>query len=265
MIIYLDVILFENFIVDFFLLYITLQTIKLRPVIKYLIISSTLGSLYVLTLLIPGLKVLSGFAGKLAAGFIMTFIAVRKKDFFFLLKAYCIFIIYTMLLAGICTFNSSSEFANITVGVIYNFSYKKLMISIMIMYLIIHRTVTFIKDRKAMTNFIYTIDIQFNQNLKSVKAFLDTGNELREPVTNIPVIIAEQNVLNGIDTDNFSKYYIPYKLVDGNEGNLFGVKPSSIIVHMNGINNRVDGIIAVTSSKLSKSGDYNALLPRNII
>jgi stage II sporulation protein GA (sporulation sigma-E factor processing peptidase) len=242
-----------------------LQTIKLKPVLKYLIISSTIGSLYVLTLLIPSLKVLSGFLGKLIVGFVMTIIAVRKKNFFFLLKAYCIFIIYTMLLAGICTFNSSSEFTNITVGVIYNFSYKKLMISVMIMYLIIHRTVTFIKDRKAMVNYIYTIDIEFNHSFKSVKAFLDTGNELREPVTNIPVIIAEKNVLNGIDTDSFSKYFIPYKLVNGCQGNLLGVKPSSIIVHMNGFNNRVEGIIAVTNSKLSKNGDYNALLPRNII
>lgn len=261
----MDVILFENFIVDFFLLYVMAQTIKLKPVLKYLIISSTIGSLYVLTILIPSLKVFSGFWAKLIVGFIMTIIVVRKKDCFFLIKAYCIFIMYTMLLAGICTFNSPNEFGNVAVGVIYNFSYKELMISVMIMYLVIHRTVTFIRDRKTMANYIYTIDIEFNHSLKSVKAFLDTGNELREPVTNVPVIIAESNILNGIDMDGYSKYFIPYKLVNGCEGNLLGIKPSSIIVHMDGFNNKVEGIIAVTNSRLSKNGDYNALLPRNII
>nr|WP_278279571.1 sigma-E processing peptidase SpoIIGA [Clostridium sp. DMHC 10] len=101
-----------------------------------------------------------------------------------------------------------------------NISYRYLIIGIMILYMLIFRIITFVKDRKDIYNLIYSVEIGVDNTKKFVKAFLDTGNELREPVTNLPVMIIERNSLDNIVVDDRYKYYIKYKVVNGKIGNL---------------------------------------------
>ncbi|MCH3964076.1 MAG: sigma-E processing peptidase SpoIIGA [Clostridium sp.] len=261
MIVFLDVLIFVNVVVNFFIMYITAKTLRIMVKFRYMVLSSLLGGIYVITMIFPVLSVFSRMPFKILAAAILVLITFRKRNIVFNLKALSIFVMYSMLLAGICIFIQYNIYGEYT----DNFSCKWLVIAIMIAYIVIDRLVVFIRDRKTLTTLIFNVDIVLNNGSKRVKAFLDTGNELKEPATNLPVIIVEKSMLGNIDIEGYDKFYIPYKVVDGKCGRLRGFKPKAVKI---GIGDNVEireAIIAFCEDRLSEFSDYHALLPRGVI
>lgn len=266
MVVYLDVLILENSIVNTFLLYVTSETLRLKVSMKYLILSGILGGLYVIVLIIPELKIFSKLIFKIVIAFLMIIIAYRKKSLMFNIKAISILIMYSMLTAGICFFIQlnylQNNFFNVFMG---NMSYKLIIIALMIIYMFVNRIIWFIHDRKFTQNLTYKIEICVKNSKKIVEAFLDTGNELREPITNLPVIIVERRLMTNINWDDSVKYYVPFRLVNGNIGKLEAFKPTYVKIY---IGNKIEvrnAIIALIDNKLSDLNDYNALLSRGSI
>ncbi|NMM65607.1 sigma-E processing peptidase SpoIIGA [Clostridium sp. P21] len=264
MVVYLDVLIMENLIVNLFLLYVTAQTLRIKPKLLNMILSSSIGSIYVITLLYPKLKVFSYLPFKVVVAGIMILIVFRRLKFMVFCKALSIFVLYSMVLAGACIFIEYSGFNNNYFAII-NFSYKKLMISIMIIYMLIHRIIIYIKDRKELKCFTYNIDIVLKNSKKTVEAFLDTGNELREPATNLPVIIVEKSIFKDVDLNVYDKFYIPYRVVSGKSGNLEGFKPECIKIYGSKEELVRQVIVAFCEEKLSDFNEYHALLSRGVI
>lgn len=266
MVINLDVLILENILVNYFLLYITSQTLKIKSNFKKYIIPSTIGGFYVITMIYPGLKVLTILPIKLSVALIMIILLFRKKDILFNLKALLIYILFSMLIAGICFYIEFSNISSIDFDYIkIDFSYKKLMLSIMIAYMFLHRLITFIRDRSEVNSLIFNVDIIYKSLEKNVVAFLDTGNELREPITNLPVMIIESDLCKSFNINEKELLYIPYKVVNGQSGKLLGFKPECIKIHRKNYIEEREVIIAFCSDKLSSLNDYNALLSRGII
>ncbi|WP_035290784.1 sigma-E processing peptidase SpoIIGA [Clostridium sp. KNHs214] len=266
MIIYVDVVFIENFIINMFFLYITASTVKARINFRNIIISSFLGAFYVVILLYFKFNFLSLLPMKLLVAFAMIIIAYKSKSFKFYLKALAVFISYSMLLAGICLFSQLNNKEILNMGDVFleGFSYKKLILCSMIIYIFINRMVVYIRDRKLLKTLVYNVEIVTDKYNKLIKAFLDTGNELREPVTNLPVIIVEKNQLPNIKQCK-DKLYITYKAVNGQCGRMEAFKPAYINIYKEDFKEeKKQVIIALCDTKLSKDNDYNALLSRGI-
>lgn len=265
MVINLDILIIENSIVNYFLLYITSQTLRIRKNFRSILLPAVFGGIYVITLVFPKLNILASFPFKIVVASLMILLLFKNKSILLNVKALFIYLLYSMLLAGVCFFieiNNSSIF-NLN-GAIYNFSYKKLMLSIIILYLLLNRLVLYIKDRIEIDSLIYTVDIVFNDVETTVRAFLDTGNELREPVTNLPVMILESfDFRNKINENEF--LHIPYKVVNGQVNNLKGFRPSYIRIHKGNELETRQVIVGLCDNKLSSISEYNALLSRGII
>ncbi|MCJ7687875.1 MAG: sigma-E processing peptidase SpoIIGA, partial [Clostridiaceae bacterium] len=196
----------------------------------------------------------------------MILIVFRERNILFNIKASVIFIFYSILLAGMCFYIAVSNSNDVSFNVIViNFPYEKLMLSVMILYIFIYRTVIFIGDRKKISTLIYTIDIVNKSYKKTIKAFLDTGNELREPATNLPILIVEREMLGEIILEKNNTYHIPYTVVNGTSGKLIGFKPQYINVHIDKNIETREVIIAFCDYKLSKDNDYNGLMSRGIL
>ncbi|MBC8061731.1 MAG: sigma-E processing peptidase SpoIIGA [Clostridiaceae bacterium] len=265
MVVNLDILIFENFIVNFFILFITAQTLRLKLCTKLAVLASALASCYVITKLLPSLRFFTLVPFKIAVPLLIILITFRKKSVVFNIKATVIYMLYSMLLAGMCCFILfSSPSVNGFWGFII-FTYKKLFLSVMIIYIIINRLIIYIKERKEITQLIYLVDIFINKNKKSVRAFLDTGNELREPATNLPVIIVDSYVFKEIDFTNFDIFYIPYRVVDGTLGRLQGFIPDYITINVGGEVLKRNVVVACCKNDLSDLKDYQALLSRGII
>ncbi|WP_138203232.1 sigma-E processing peptidase SpoIIGA [Haloimpatiens lingqiaonensis] len=266
MIVYVDVIFIENLIVNLFFLYITASTVKTKIYFRRLIIASSIGAFYVVIILYLKSNFLSFLPFKIFIALLMIVIAYGAKSIRFILKALVIFIAYSMLLAGICLFfqMNNKELCNFNGIFLDDFSYKKLILSSMIIYIFINRIIAYVKDRKIIKNLIYNVEIVTDRYNKLIKAFLDTGNELREPVTNLPVIVVEKNQIPYVE-NNKDKLYISYKFVNGECGRMEAFKPVYINIYREGFKEeKKQVIIALCDNKLSKDNDYNALLSRGI-
>jgi len=265
MVINIDILVIENSIVNYFLLFITSQTLRIRKGFKNIAVPALLGGIYVITLIFPKLYILTELPFKFIVAFFMIFILFYKNSILFYIKALFIYLLYSMVLAGLCFFielNNNGIFE--LNALFYNFSYKKLILAIIILYLIINRLALFIRNRIQLNSLIFTIDIVFKNGEKTVKAFLDTGNELREPATNLPVMILESNYMDRI-LDDKEIFYIPYKVINGDTNKLKGFRPEFIKIHKGDNIETRQVIIGLCENKLSSIGDYNALLSRGII
>ncbi len=111
-------------------------------------------------------------------------------------------------------------------------------------------------------------------------AFLDTGNQLADPLTGLPVIVAEKAALWGVLEENTiwaatnlqalldakawhdRLHVIPYRSVGTEEGMLVGFRPDEIWVHSaDGMHRCGQAVVAVYGSTLSTGGGYQAIAP----
>ena len=264
MIVYLDVLLIENFIVNLFLMYITAQTVRMKPRISSLVLAALLGAMYAIGAVLSNFQYFFMVPLKFIVAIIMIFIVFRKNKMLFIIKSSILFILFSMMLAGLCIFieldNSISS-----ILIFDRFSYKILLSAIMIIYIIIHRIITYISDRNELDNLIFDIEIVTENSSRKVRAFFDTGNELREPATNLPVIIVEKGVLLEEEVSEKNKFIIPYRVVNGDGGKLEGFKPKYIKIHNKEKVLERQVIIAICDNNLSSMNDYNALLSRGIL
>lgn len=266
MILYIDVLMIENFIVNFFLLTVTMSSIRKNTKLSRMIIASLLGSIYVITMIIPKFTFLTKTPFKIGVAIIMVGIISNELNLRSLLKGTIIFLLYSMLLAGIVFYFTITDREYTWVNnYIYDFHWKNLFLALMILFIFINRIVTYIKDRQCIDNFIYNIDVYFENKKNTFKAFLDTGNELREPVTNLPVIIVEKDIFLDLDLSKYVIYNIPYSIVNGDTGVLLGVKPQFANIEINKKIVSRDVIIAFSNRKFSEDNSYKGLLPRGII
>lgn len=261
----MDLIVLVNLIVDFFLLYITGRTLKLVINFKRMFFAALIGSMYTITLIYSYLNIFSNCYFKLIVALILVYISFGNMSFLTNFKILCIFILYSMLLAGICIFIQYNRYTYLNSSMIINFPYEWLFVSVMMLYITIDRLVIYVKDRKDIFTLVYEVDIVFKDKEKKVKAFLDTGNELREPATNLPVVIVEESVFDSINLEEVSKFHIPYKVINGSGGKLLGFKPDIIKINFGKEVKYRQVIIALCQDKLSRLGDYHALLSRGVI
>jgi stage II sporulation protein GA (sporulation sigma-E factor processing peptidase) len=265
--VYVDVLLLQNFIVNLFLLYIVMQTIRIRAKLRNMILSAALGAAYVLTLILPELKILTVLPVKIIMAFIMIFVILGAKNLWQVFKASVLYIIYSMLLCGFIVFIELNKGTSwLTALNTMNFTYKSTVIALMLLYIILHRCISYVRDRNTIHNFTYIIEVGMDNFNAKIKAFLDTGNELKEPVTNLPVIIIERDILQGIQLGNDSKLYIPYKVINGATGRIEAFKPTYVKLYVDEDKfEYINAVIGLCDGHLSDVNDYNALLSRGIL
>lgn len=147
-----------------------------------------------------------------------------------------------------------------------------------------------IKSKLTSNDIFYNIKIYVEGKKIETRAMVDTGNMLKEPITNTPVIIIEhtllyeaipKEILNNIDEillgnfeqieeikDNYSAKlkFIPFSSIGKANGMLLGIKADKLIIENENETKEISKIIlAVYNKSLTKRGEYRALLGINII
>lgn len=260
MVIYLDVLILENFIIDAFLIYITSQLMKIRIKIWALMLSSLAGSLYAAVYLLN--SYIFGFILiKLFFSFMMIFIAFKGADIKRKISGTIIFIALSMLLAGFCLFTASSDYYFYWNGI----SYKNVLCGIMLTYIILWQIIYHLKERRRISSLLYNVEIVSKYGIKTIKCFLDTGNNLREPVTKIPVVIIYRNCLEEFNIEKNEMVKIPYYTVGGFSSEIYAFMADYIKIHDKNCVYEEKAFIGLSDKELSKNNEYEGLLPRGYI
>ena len=122
-----------------------------------------------------------------------------------------------------------------------------------------------IRDRFFINNFIYEMELIIDGRIINLKGFLDTGNALREPITNLPCILIDKEYLKTFNLNEKEKFHINYKTI-GNHGNIEGFIFEKVRIKKDKESwIEIKAIICKSEVKLSKENEFNALLSRGVI
>lgn len=268
MTVYIDIVVVENLIINYFLILITTQIIGMRVKAINIFLASLLGSLYTLFIFLPEFSFLTNIIGKTLVVIIMMTVTVNNKKISSILKASLVFFMTSFMFVGICFFFAliQNSYDITKAFVIEKYSSKYLLFSGIIIYIIFNRIIFYIKDRISISNLIYDLEMNIDGQIIKIKGFLDTGNELVEPITSLPVIIAERYYFHNITIESKELFNIPYRVVNGYNNTMSGFKVKNIKMCNRSSNLLIrDAIVCFCDKSLSTDGDYEALLSRGII
>ena len=128
--------------------------------------------------------------------------------------------------------------------------------------------------------------IKMNGKQINIKAMIDTGNMLKDPITNLPVIVVEKSILYELlpkdlldnaqkilvgDLEDVSENvkenyirklrFIPFSSLGKQNGMLIGIKPDFVeVVDEEDTNKIEDVIVGVYDKSFTKDGRYRALM-----
>lgn len=191
-----------------------------------------------------------------------TYTAALAIDFnFFISHSYIFLVLMVILYSVPCRFYAIIKnyviiniLSCMSLGILKQFTFFNVLILILTLILtcIISRAfIYYISYRKY-----YNILI-FNNNKKtSIKALLDSGNLLIDPMTKKPVIIAERNSIADL-YENRQLRRVPYKSLGNENGEFYVFDAEKVRINNHNIRNPV---IAVYNTRLSDDGKYNAII-----
>ncbi|WP_236913240.1 sigma-E processing peptidase SpoIIGA [Clostridium sp. Cult1] len=297
MYIYAEYLLIENIIINFIILYVTNKITRTKTSKLRLFIAALVGSIYTLVAFFPSLEFMGKFIIKFSVSILMIILAFNPERLNSFLKQLSTFYL------------TSFVFAGTVIGIFYilnnKFTFSKFSFgnsNELIMFLTLGIGLAIILIRSILENFLIKINkencitnitISLNNKEIDLTALIDTGNSLKEPISQKPVIIAEFTALkailpelvirvytqnNDLDLNLIAKVMeelgdeiklrlIPFKSLGNDNGILIGFVPDSIKVYLdNGIKKLTDEIIvAIYNDKLATDEQYNGLLHPEIL
>lgn len=240
MTIYIDIVFLINFIIDLLLLLTVNIALKRYSKIYKLILASLFGSVSLISLFIPINGVILSII-KIIMGIIMVLIAFGYKNIKYTIYN-ALYLYMTSIILGGFLYYLKVEFSYSNKGLM--FYYKGMNISyiflLIISPLILYVFIKSLKVLKEVKNYYYKINIILSNSFNiTVTGFLDTGNKLRDPVTNKAIILLNKRVIKG-KYNIRSPMYVPFNSLN-NHGLLLCVKPKKIYVDDKELNNYLIG------------------------
>ena len=203
MTIYIDLLIILNFIYDFLLLLTVSITLKRNNSLKRIVIGSFFGAFSTLLIFLKINKYLL-FLLKILLSLIMVIITYNFKNIKYFINNILYLYMCSVILAGFLYF-LKLEFNNLSYLI-------SLCIAPIILFLYIREQ----KKLKKIVNYYKNIIITFKNNkVLKLNGFIDSGNKLKDPITNKYIILINKNKLKGIYNIR-SPMYVPIKTVNKN-------------------------------------------------
>lgn len=290
MTVYIDIIFLENLFMNCIILFATAVILKLPIKIVRILISGIIGSIYAVIIYTSKLQIYSNLFLKIALSAVMVYVAFNPSKIRGFLKNLMIFYLVSFTFGGV-TFAllyfvkpQNISFQN---GVLIGVSPIKIIITGGIIGFVII-TISFknIKGRLTKKDMICNLEIIQKDKKVKVKAIIDTGNFLTDPITKMPVVVVEkeklidifpksvlENTIDFVNGDNteMEEYLskiriIPFKSLGKENGLLLGIKVDGVIINYQGNDNFIkEVIVGIYEKKLSSNNSYSALIGLNIL
>lgn len=284
----MDIILLENIGMNYILLMATAILLRKETKILRTLIASMLGAAYAIVSYANILPIYSHLVTKVFLSVAMVYVALKPQNGKTLLKTIVLFYFVSFVFGG-CAFALlyivRPEQILMKNGVYIGTYPIKIAILAGVVGIPLLQIVARLLKNKLSNHRIYEITIHLNQKAKTVKALLDTGNLLKEPITGVPVMVVEKRALEefiptsildhideiiGGDVDNIEdenmEYIsklkiIPFTSLGKSNGMLLGMKAEKITVHIEDTEEEIPNIIiGIYDQIFSKNNQYAALI-----
>ncbi len=290
MIIYVDIVLIENLIMNYIILFTT--GLILKQCIKHirLILASLIGAIYSIITYIYKLPIYSSIILKILLSIIIIYTAYNPQNIKNMWKCTLIFYLTSFSFGGIAfSLIYIVKPQNIFIGnngkLLGTYTIKIAIIGALIGFFVIRTSFKIVKSKITKEDMFCNLEIKVNGKILRTVAMTDTGNLLREPITNTPVIIVEHSILydclpkeilNNLDNilvgnfENISETvkdeyiaklkFIPFSSLGKQNGMLIGIRSEYVkIIKEEKEIKKENIIIGIYNKSLTKKGEYQAL------
>ena len=199
MTIYVDIVLIENLIMNYIILYATSIILRRKAKKCKLIIGSLVGAIYSITAYIITIPIYSSLTIKFILSIIIVYISFNAQNVRQLARDILIFYLISFAFGGVA-------FALIYVvkpqdilmknGLFLGtYALKTVSLGAIVAFLLVIGGFKVLKIKMTKKDMLCDIVVSLNGKEIETKAMIDSGNLLREPITNTPVIILEHTLL----------------------------------------------------------------------
>ena len=232
---------------------------------------------------------------KLILSVIVIYVSFKPDNIRELMKLLVFFYLTSFLFGGsalaVIYMVNSGKISIQSGEIIGGYTIITILIGVIIAFFVLIISFKLVKLKISKNDLFCNIRVKIDNGVIKTKAMLDTGNFLKEPITNIPVVIVEHSLFKGIisneildnienilggDLKNLSietqkKYMsklkiIPFNSIGKSNGILLGLKADKIEIEEEKEVKNIDRvIIGLYNKRLSKKGEYNALIGIDIL
>ena len=295
MTIYIDVVFLENLVMNSIIL--IASGIILRKKLKWIriLLASSLGAIYTIIGYISVLEIYSNLVLKVILSILIIYIAFNPQTVKQLWKDVLIFYLTSFVFGGVA-------FALIYVvkpqdilmknGLFLGtYPLKTVLLAAIVAFIIIIAAFAIVKTKFSKKDMFCDVEVELNNKKIKTRAMIDTGNLLKEPITNTPVIVLEhtllyecvpkeildnlESILGGelvkIPEEIRNEYIsrlklIPFASLGKQNGMLVGIKADSLkIIQDEQEKESKNVIVGIYNKSLTKRGEYRALIGIDLV
>ncbi len=290
MTIYIDIVLIENLVMNFIILLATGIVLKEKVKIARLFLASLLGAIYTIISYISNLEIYASMILKIILSILIVYIAFNPQTMKKMWKDILLFYLTSFVFGG-------AAFALIYIvkpqdilmknGLFLGtYPLKTIFLGSIIAFIIIIAAFTIVKSKITKKDIFCEVEIKLNGKTITTTAMLDTGNLLKEPISNTPVMVVEhtllyecmpKEILNhleellGGDFQNIPEEVrqeystklklIPFSSLGKQNGMLLGIKADGIKIKKEEKEKQEKNMmIGIYDKSLTKRGEYRALI-----
>lgn len=288
MIVYLDVVLMENLFMNYIILFATAIINKVEIKLIRILLASIIGSLYAVANYTSILENKLGLILKIFLSIAMVYLAFKPKTFKQCIKQLLIFYLTSFTFGGVAFallyFIKPGELLMKNGVYIGTYPLKIALMGGIVGFVIVTIAFKIIKGKISKKDIFCQITIQIEEQSKTLIAMLDTGNQLKEPLTGAPVVIVEKEELKELipeqiianskkiiegnieeitQIEKFQNRFrvLPFNSIGKTNGLLLGIKADKVTVKYDTQEITLNNIIlGVYDENLSKNNSYHALI-----
>lgn len=296
MTVYLDIVFFENILMNFIIIFTTGIVIKAEIKKWKILLASTIGAIYTIIMYLNIIPIYSNFFMKLLLSVAIIYISFLPKKWKNLIKDLLIFYLISFVFGGCVValmYFIKPQLVEIRNGVfVGSYPLKIAMIGGAISFIIVQISFKIVKGKLTKKDMIYNLQIIINNKSLNVNALLDTGNLLKEPITGVPVIITEKEklisvipteILNNLESilggdideliksndlkDYISRFrMIPFSSLGKQNGLLLGIRADSVNIILDEKTETINNvIIGIYDKSFTKNNLYSAIFGLDIL
>lgn len=299
MTVYLDVIWLLNICFDGLLLWLTAIILKREVVWWRMAIGAFIGSLIVLLMFTSFSPYVQQPFMKLFFSVLIVFASFGFKRFRYFFENLFTFYLATFMVGGglIAVHYLLQTEIQVTNGMLTTYSlgtgdpvsWLFVLIGFPALWLFSRKRMDTIREKKLRFNHIVNVVLTFNEVSVSLKGLIDSGNQLYDPLTKVPVMIVSASEMKDIlpsallehtnESGDFTWLndeqleawssrlrFVPYRAVGQNQRFLLAVKPDRMMIHYEAQWIEVTkGLVGLNETDLSTDGEYQCIIHPKMI
>ena len=290
--VYIDVLFATNLVVNYLLLLATGRLAGRAISPGKLVLASGLGAFYAASALVSPLTAAYSLPARLAFGLFMVALSFPGQKLQSFLTVAVSFYLCSAMAAGTAMALEAHRTGVLLNGLVVRASDSvarwwivAVSLAVLSLFPVIARAGGFQPGRKLP---LLGLELEVGGRTLPLTGLVDTGNNLRDPVSGLPVVVVDWEPLRKIMPGDVSAFFtstwdsmpetlastpmgkrlrlIPYESVSGKKGVLPGFRPDHlVIVEKDGERVTKDAVVGVSGERLSPSGLYQALLHPDLL